>query len=124
MKDQRIKAFQKFWIENQQERMSYDQAETMQHLEWDECIFECNNMKFLVVDEEEAEQKATESIENYIDDCVLSGIPERYHSYFDSEQFIEDCINIDGIAHTLSTYDGNEYEVEIDEDVYYIYRTS
>ena len=122
MKNLRIKAFQKFWIKEERERMSYDQAEIMQHNEWGEEYFECNKKEYLVLTESEAKEKARESIENYIDDCVLSEAAERYRDYFDSERFIEDCICFDGIAHTLATYDGEEHEVDVKGETFFVSR--
>lgn len=43
---------------------------------------------------------------------------------FDIEKIAEYCRECDGIAHNLAGYDGNEEEVKIEDEVFYIYRTN
>jgi len=40
----------------------------------------------------------------------------------DMDSFIEDAISADGRGHFLSSYDGNENEIDIDDETYYAYR--
>jgi hypothetical protein len=80
---------------------------------------EVSDGDYLVLDDNEAEQRFEESITEYINDCVLSEIPKQYQSYFDYKAFIKDC-NCDGRGHTLASYDGEENEI----DEYFIYRTN
>lgn len=40
----------------------------------------------------------------------------------DFDDFVDDAIACDGRAHFLSTYDGEEIWITVDETVYYIYR--
>ena len=40
----------------------------------------------------------------------------------DMDSFIEDAIGADGRGHFLSSYDGNENEIVIDDETYYAYR--
>lgn len=40
------------------------------------------------------------------------------------EQFVEDAISADGRGHFMSSYDGEENEVEADGQTFYIYRTN
>lgn len=42
----------------------------------------------------------------------------------DIDYFVEDAINCDGRGHFISTYDGEENEIKVDGEYYYIYRTS
>ena len=42
----------------------------------------------------------------------------------DIDYFVEDAINCDGRGHFISTYDGEENEIKIDGEYYYIYRTN
>lgn len=37
------------------------------------------------------------------------------------DEFVEDAVNLDGCGHFLSGYDGEEHEIEVDGEVYYIY---
>lgn len=81
-----------------------------------------NQGEYLVCTDDEADEKWNESIDNYIDECIIPEMninnPERY---FNSELFKEDCEN-DGRGHTLNRYDGCEYEENIDGKTYYIYQ--
>jgi len=80
--------------------------------------------EYLILTDDEADEAARESLENYIDECVMSEIPEIHQKYFDTERFIEDAISIDGRGHTLSSYDGVEHEVSFNDDSFFIYRTN
>src|SRR5665647_1727928 len=40
----------------------------------------------------------------------------------DLDEYIEDAIGADGRAHFLSSYDGNENEIDIDGETFYAYR--
>ena len=42
----------------------------------------------------------------------------------DLEEFVEDAIAADGRGHFISSYDGEEHEVTVDGETYYIYRLS
>ena len=39
------------------------------------------------------------------------------------DEFVDSAISADGRGHFLSSYDGNEYEVETEEGTFFIYRT-
>lgn len=71
-----------------------------------------NDGDYLVLTDSEADEKWGEYIDSYIEECVLSEIPERYRFYFDTEGFKKDC-EIDGRGHSLAC-DGAENEVNID----------
>ena len=77
--------------------------------------------EFLVLDENEADDRFEQSIENYVNDCVLSEIPKPYHRYFNLEEFTDDCKAV-GRGHTIASYDGEENEEEVNGTTYYIYR--
>lgn len=93
----------------------------MEHAEygWDQAESEMDN-KFKVLTDDEATKAFDGYKENYIDDTVLSQIPKEYHQYFDSEKFVEDCLDDRGAA--LNSYDGQEYKVTINGTTYYIYK--
>jgi hypothetical protein len=76
---------------------------------------------YLVYTDDEADEAQIESIQNYINDCILPELPEMYQQYFDSDRFIEDA-KYDGRGHTLSSYDGQENEENVNETDFYIYR--
>ena len=42
----------------------------------------------------------------------------------DLEEFVDDAIAADGRGHFISSYDGEEHEVTVDGETYYIYRLS
>jgi hypothetical protein len=73
---------------------------------------ECDN--YLVLDDVQAEQIFNQCVDNYIDDCVLSQIPDIYHQYFNWNKF-KDGFDRGGI---LAHYNG----VEEQQSGYYIYK--
>jgi len=78
---------------------------------------------YLVLTDDEADDEATKRVESYVDEYVLSEIPERYRFYFDEERFIDDCLTQNGRGHTLASYDGTEHEITTASgETYYIYR--
>lgn len=76
---------------------------------------------YLVLTDEEANDKWEEYLENYIEDCILPELPKHLQNYFDTERWKDDA-KYDGRGHSLSSYDGNEYEEEVNGTTYYIYR--
>jgi hypothetical protein len=98
-----------------------------------ESNFEIGDEEYSVYTDSEADEATEESIEDYIDECILPEIPKAYQKYFDRESFIEDAKQ-DGRGVNLAGYDHVESEVtiyEIDEDgdettdelgTFYIYR--
>lgn len=79
--------------------------------------------EYLICTDDEADTYWDEDLENYIDECILPEIPERYRGYFDKAAFKSDC-EVDGRGHSLASYDGVENEVKIDDTWYYLYRTN
>jgi len=88
----------------------------------DESLFD-GPMEFSVYTEDEADQIWDEYLDNYIDDCILPDMPDHLSCYFDDEKWKRDA-RMDGRGHSLSHYDGNEYEQEVNGTTYYIYRTN
>ena len=66
---------------------------------------------YIVLTDYEADEAWEESIDSYIDECILPELPERYQMYFDRNQFHYDA-QMDGRGHSLSSYDGIEHELE------------
>lgn len=86
--------------------------------------FTYENEEYLILSDRAANEEFRERAEDYIDTCILSEIPERYHIYFDREAFIKDCY-LDGRGHSLAGYDGEEREETLPNgETYYLYRTN
>jgi len=112
---------------------------------YDEDEFEVYEQEYLVLTDEEADERAKEYIlesvwsfnawflvahmPEGVDEDAIKLIQEKCcedaNNTFlamieDKDYFVEDAISTDGRGHFLSSYDGSEYEVE----GYYIYRTN
>lgn len=141
----KIEALKTFLIENQ----DYTK-EQLQNIEiskdYDENIFEVESQEYMVLTDEEADEKTSESINDTVwafnadfiiehskvldfDDAsetVVKVISEMCESgneamkklVDDMDEFVEDAISADGRGHFLNTYDGEEYK----QDNYYIYK--
>ncbi len=79
--------------------------------------------EYRVMTDSEADEAWDESLENYIDECILPEIPEHLRCYFDHEAWKHDA-KYDGRGHSLSSYDSEEHEEQIDGEWYYIYRVN
>lgn len=86
---------------------------------------------YIVLTDEEADDKWEESLDNYIEECIQPEIDKlsenagnlSYYITFDEETWKRDA-RMDGRGHSLSTYDGNENEETIENTTFYIYRTN
>ena len=76
---------------------------------------------YLICTDDEAQDRFVQCLQDYIDDCIMPTIPESLRYYFDDEKWMRDA-EIDGRGHTLASYDGEENEVIVDEETFYIYR--
>jgi len=113
---------------------------------YDDCLFEVGSREYLVLTDEEADQRAAD----YIKDSLWAFNPSFLASYCDLPKemfkavqdkceggndavlqcveraeggldgFVEEAISADGRGHFLNTYDGNENE----EGDYFIYRVN
>lgn len=105
-----------------------------------------NEGEYLVLDDEEADAKAKEEIEQsiwafnaefIISHCkadipedVIKVIQDKYESGNDTilqliddfDEFVEDAISADGRGHFINYYDGTENEIDVDGNTYYIYK--
>lgn len=79
--------------------------------------------EFAVMTDEEADQAWDESLESYIEDCILPEVPAQLAAYFDREAWKRDA-RYDGRGHCLSPFDGEEHEQKIDGEWFYIYRVN
>ncbi len=79
------------------------------------------NNDYLVLTDSEADDKWEESLDNYIDECIIPELPEFAKNYFDTEGWKKDA-RYDGRGHSLASYDGNENEETVEGETFYIYR--
>ena len=101
-------------------KISYEEVE---EVTWSDDNFEANGCEYMVLTDDEADQKWDEYLDSYLDECVLPELPESAQHYFDRESWKYDA-RMDGRGHSLSSYDGCEYDAEADGETYYIYRTN
>ena len=85
------------------------------------------NNDYLVLTDEEADEKWEELLDSYIEECITPEIDNieigHLSSYitFDEEMWKRDA-RMDGRGHSLNSYDGNEDEETVNGTTYYIYR--
>ena len=85
--------------------------------------YTAHGVAYQVLTDEEADKAWDESLDSYLDDCVLCEMPEIAQNYFDRERWKEDA-KVDGRGHSLGRYDGEENEItdpETDE-LFFAYR--
>jgi len=87
---------------------------------YDLTIFEADGGEYAVGTDSECDEAWNESLESYIDDCIMPEIKDEYiKQYFDTEKWKRDA-RFDGRGHSLSMYDGNEMELGNDLFAYRI----
>lgn len=139
MKNMKLKALASFLEENEEE---------ITVSKYDENVFEFGNQEYLVLTDEEADErteqeiselvwafnadfiiqhssaldydKASEQVVKAIQDLCENGNNAMKKLIDDFDEFVQDAIDADGRGHFLSSYDGEENE----EGDYYIYRTN
>lgn len=81
------------------------------------------SIDYMVLTDEEADAKWEESLDSYLEECVYPELKKigDLARYFDDEAWKKDA-RYDGRGHSLSSYDGNEYEVIVEGETFYIYR--
>jgi len=82
----------------------YDTADIGSIEEEGENRYTVNGEEYLVLTDDEAETAWDESMDQYIDECVLGEIPQQFRYYFDYEKFKHDA-SFDGRGHSLATWD-------------------
>lgn len=90
---------------------------------YDDNTFEYYHQEYLVCTDSEADERWDESLENYIEECILPELPKYLQNYFDNERWKRDA-EFDGRGHSLASYDGHENYESINFETYYIYRTN
>ena len=96
-------------------------ADEVEETSYDDCTFEADGGEYMVLTDDEADQLWDESLDSYIDECILPEMPEHLAGYFDYEKWKRDA-RMDGRGHCLNHYDSGEDEIEIDGEYFYIYR--
>lgn len=76
---------------------------------------------YLILDDDEADDKWEEALDDYVEQVILPELPNHYQNYFDDEKW-KDEARYDGRGRPLSPYDGNEYEESVDGTNYFLYR--
>ena len=71
-----------------------------------------------ILNDGEADAYEDKALDSYIDDCL--DIPDNLRFYFDVEKWKDDA-KIDGRGHIINSWDGSEWEYEIDGTWYYVY---
>jgi hypothetical protein len=75
-----------------------------------------NSGEYMVLTDEEADERARESTESYVEECVLPEVPESYRSYFNTDGFVDDVLRYDGRGSVLNRWDGSEDEISFYKD--------
>lgn len=121
--DVRFEALAKF-LEDAGELIGPEDLEDIVESRYDKRVFEFGGAEYLVLSDREADEAFSDYLDNYINDVVLDEIPEGYRAYFDWEKFKRDVELSDGRGPTLSSYDGEENEVNVGGEWYFIYRVN
>ncbi len=105
------------------------QKETYDH--YDMPVYRAEGGEYAVATDEEADNAWDQSLDSYIEECIdpeLHKLQENTGNLsayikFDEEMRKRDA-KTDGRGHSLSSYDGDENEQEVEETMYFIYRTN
>ena len=89
----------------------------------DDTILEIGKQEYYVVDDAEADTIWDERQQSYLEECILPELPDHLQNYFDDDAWYADA-KMDGRGHAISSYDGDENEVEIDGETVCIFRLS
>lgn len=84
-------------------------ADDLEISKYDDALVECGRMEWLVLDDEDADNRAKRLAESYAEELLFGAVPERYHAYVDTDRFILDTVQQDGRASLLASYDGSEW---------------
>ena len=80
--------------------------------------------EYWVLTDSEADEAFKESVENYVDECILPECPKNIRNYFDTDRFRRDVEMSDGRGPSLAGYDGTEHEEKVDGEWFFIYRVN
>lgn len=110
-------------IEHDTENVDETLKELIDEIEVENDIFTYQKEEYLILTDDEADERFEESLDTYIEECIMPEIPERYRFYFDEKLWKRDAA-YDGRGNSLASYDDNEHEINYKGTYYYIYRTN
>jgi hypothetical protein len=84
-------------------------------------VYSHGDDRYLVLDDDEADEKWNEALDDFIENVIYPDLPPNYQYYFDEEKWKDDARH-DGRGHSLALYDGVEHEQKYLNTVYYIYQ--
>lgn len=96
-------------------------VEDISYLDIDTNEFDINGETILCLTDSEADDRWEDELDKFIEECILSEIPEWVRNYFDEEKWKDDA-RFDGRGNLMAHYDGYENEIEVDYEWFYIYR--
>ncbi len=88
-----------------------------------DCETTINNREWLVLTDEEADKQVADYAQGSLDD-VLYEVDEVIKQYFDTERYLEDCINDSDRGSVIASRDGSEYTETVNGTTYYLYNCS
>ena len=110
---------------------------------YDDSIFELGNQEYLVLTDDEADERAKEYIESSVwafsswflashtdlDEEIIKHLQDKYEGANDAllnaikdiNDFVSDAISCDGRGHFMSSYDGQEHQLD---NNLFLYRTN
>ena len=80
--------------------------------------------EYRILTDTEADEAWNESIDSYIDDCILPDVPENVKDYLDIDRMANDIQREGSRGQQLNYYDGSEHDIEFNGQTFYIYRTN
>lgn len=84
--------------------------------------FELDYNSPLFDDDDYSDEFGEKMSEDYtVDDEIFNSSGILYHYYYDLRKLAELCVDVDGPEKELSTETGEEYEVSVDDETFYIY---
>jgi len=101
-------------------KISYEEVEEETYTD---DTYVADGATYLVVNDSDADDLWEQELDRYLEDCIYPELPDSAKNYFDDDAWKSDA-KMDGRGHSLSPYDGCEYDAEADDETYYIYRTN
>ena len=106
------------WIEESGFTLLEDEFEINYY---DDNVVEYAGGEYLVIDDYTANQLWEQSLDNYLEECIYPELSGSLSQYFDDEKWKIDA-RMDGRGHSLSSYDGNEYNETVQGESFCIFR--
>ncbi len=74
-------------------------------------VIDTDSGEYAIGTDVECDDAWDESLDSYLEECVYPELPENMVNYFDDDAWKRDAM-YDGRGHSLSSYDGDEVELE------------